>query len=79
MIFNFLPCEKRVVCHHLVNFGTNFGDNLFVFGIAENAVNEVNEFVDSPIGYLTETLYGEPSLYGPSKFMDFKNYFYGII
>ena len=35
------------------------------------AVNEVNEFVDSPIGYLTETLYGEPSLYGPSKFMDF--------
>ncbi len=35
------------------------------------AVDEVNKYVDSPIGYLSETLYGEPSLYGPSKFMDF--------
>lgn len=35
------------------------------------AVDKVNEYVDTPIGYLTETLHGEPSLYGPSKFMDF--------
>ncbi len=35
------------------------------------AVEEVNEYVNAPIGYLTETLQGEPSLYGPSKFMDF--------
>ncbi len=34
------------------------------------AINEVNHYVDEPIGYLTETLYGEPSLFGPSKFMD---------
>lgn len=35
------------------------------------AVDEVNKWVDAPIGYFTQTLYGEPSLYGPSKFMDF--------
>jgi 2',3'-cyclic-nucleotide 2'-phosphodiesterase/3'-nucleotidase len=34
------------------------------------AVNEVNEFVDAPIGYLSKTIYGEPSLFGPSEFMD---------
>lgn len=37
----------------------------------EYAVKEVNDYVDSPIGYLAATLYGEPSLYGPSEFMDF--------
>ena len=35
------------------------------------AVDEVNKWDDAPIGYFTQTLYGEPSLYGPSKFMDF--------
>lgn len=35
------------------------------------AVDSVNQYVDSPIGELSSTLYGEPSLYGPSEFMDF--------
>lgn len=35
------------------------------------AVDTVNAYVDKTIGQLTATLYGEPSLYGPSEFMDF--------
>lgn len=35
------------------------------------AVDEVNEYVDKPIGQLSATLYGEPGLYGPSEFIDF--------
>ena len=34
------------------------------------AVDEVNKYVDTPIGHLTAPLYGEAGLYGPSEFMD---------
>lgn len=37
----------------------------------QHYVDEVNEYVDKPLGELTETLYGQPSLYGPSEFIDF--------
>lgn len=35
------------------------------------AVDSVNHYVNRPIGQITATLQGEPSLYGPSMFMDF--------
>lgn len=35
------------------------------------AVDSVNAYVNKPIGQIASTLYGEPSLYGPSEFMDF--------
>lgn len=35
------------------------------------AVDEVNNFVDKPLGQLSSTLYGEPGLFGPSEFSDF--------
>lgn len=35
------------------------------------AVDSVNAYVDRPMGQLTRSLYGEPSLFGPSVFMDF--------
>lgn len=35
------------------------------------AVDTVNQYVNKPIGAITQTLYGEESLYGPSMFMDF--------
>lgn len=35
------------------------------------AVDTVNTYVRKPLGELKTTLYGEPSLYGPSEFMDF--------
>ncbi len=34
-------------------------------------IDEVNSYVDAPLGELTAPLYGEPSLYGPSEFQDF--------
>ena len=34
-------------------------------------IDEVNSYVDAPLGELTSTLEGEPSLYGPSEFLDF--------
>lgn len=34
-------------------------------------IDEVNGYVDAPLGELTSTLEGEPSLYGPSEFQDF--------
>ena len=34
-------------------------------------IDEVNNYVDAPLGELSATLYGEPSLYGPSEFQDF--------
>ena len=34
-------------------------------------IDEVNNYVDAPIGELSAPLYGEPSLYGPSEFQDF--------
>ncbi len=34
-------------------------------------IDEVNNYVDAPLGELTAPLYGEPSLYGPSEFQDF--------
>lgn len=39
--------------------------------IFQPVIDEVNQYVDAPIGELTDTLYGEPSLYGPSEFQDF--------
>lgn len=35
------------------------------------AVQEVNRYVDEPIGQLATPLYGEDGLYGPSEFSDF--------
>lgn len=35
------------------------------------AVDKVNDYINKPLGYLSTTLHGEPSLYGPSMFMDF--------
>lgn len=35
------------------------------------AVDEVNAYVDKPLGELTASLYGEESLLGPSTFIDF--------
>ena len=34
-------------------------------------IDEVNSYVDAPLGELTAPLYGEPSIYGPSEFLDF--------
>lgn len=34
-------------------------------------IDEVNAYVDAPLGELAATLYGEPALYGPSEFQDF--------
>lgn len=34
-------------------------------------IDTVNAYVDAPLGELTAPLYGEPSLYGPSEFIDF--------
>lgn len=37
----------------------------------QTVIDEVNNYVDAPLGELTAPLYGEPSLYGPSEFQDF--------
>lgn len=37
----------------------------------QSFIDEVNGYVDAPLGELTSTLEGEPSLYGPSEFQDF--------
>lgn len=37
----------------------------------QHYVDEVNHYVDAPLGELTQTLYGQASLFGPSEFIDF--------
>lgn len=37
----------------------------------QHCIDEVNNYVDNPLGELTQTLYGQASLFGPSEFIDF--------
>ena len=44
-------------------------DSAFIEAFAPD-VEKINKYIDSPIGILSDTLYSEPGLFGPSSFMD---------
>lgn len=60
----------KEITSSLVNMKDYAPDSLFGQTF-QPVIDTVNAYVDAPLGELTKTLYGEPSLYGPSEFQDF--------